>query len=147
MLGCDLSHARHLSKISRPDRCDLWNDRMDAGVQHRYQHVGNRRRGTGAPSSDPIEPDCQRGTHLRCWQRWPYTAAMRHDEEHLFTPDFLLRQAGVLAVPDLRRQPVHRGLAGEGAIDHLTAGRDRPAGTVGQPDLRAVGDGEQVLKC
>jgi hypothetical protein len=25
---------------------------------------------------------------------------VRHDEEHLFTPDFLLCQAGVLAVPD-----------------------------------------------
>jgi hypothetical protein len=26
-----------------PHGCDLWNDGMDAGVQHRCQHVGNRR--------------------------------------------------------------------------------------------------------
>jgi hypothetical protein len=96
--------------------------------QHRHQHVGNCRRGTGAASSDPIEPNGQRGRHLRCWQRWPHTAAMRHDEEHLLAPDFLLGQAGVLGMTDLRRQPVYRVLAGDGAIDHLPAGRDRPAG-------------------
>jgi hypothetical protein len=41
----DLSHPGHRLDVRRPDRPDCRNDRMDSGVQHGRQHIGDGRGG------------------------------------------------------------------------------------------------------
>ena len=50
----DLSHPGHRLDIRRPDRTDRRDDRMDSGVQHGRQHVGDRREAPDPPRAIPL---------------------------------------------------------------------------------------------
>ena len=117
---------------------------MDVRIEHRSQHIRDRRGGPGAAAGDPIEPYGQRGTHLRGGQRPPDPAAVRHDKKHLLAADLFLAQASVLAVADLCSHAVHGLVARQCAVHDRSAGRDLRPYAVRQLYPGTGDDGEQV---
>jgi hypothetical protein len=63
---------------------------MDAGVQHRRQHLGGRRRRSGAATGDPVQANGKSSAQLSRGQGLSNTSAVRHDEKRLLAADLLV---------------------------------------------------------
>ena len=142
----DLGRPSHWREVRCPDGPDLGYDRMDVRIEHRSQHIRDRRGGPGTAAGDSIEPYGQRGTHLRGGQRPPDPAAVRHDKKHLLAADLFLAQASVLAVADLCSHAVHGLVARQCAVHDRSAGRDLRPYAVRQLYPGTGDDGEQLLE-
>jgi hypothetical protein len=137
--------AGHLGQVAGPDRADGRHDRVDAGVEHRSQRVGDGRAGTRAAAGDAVEADGHRGPNQSAVQGRPDPGGMRHDQHLLHAAQFLVGQPHVLHVTHAGVQPVDRSAAGQGGVHDGPAGEDQGPCLGAQLDRRATGDLDQLL--